>query len=131
MRASRNLKQFKFFYRLIQTLNSLIFLEQAIRYMKQLWSISIHLIDWISWRKVWNFQASYFSSEVFKLTNSFRSLDQFLKQLNFSSQLFELWSWSWSIFFTDWISARRLRFLNKHFQPWRFLHFSKLLHRRN
>ena len=131
MRASRNLKQFKFFYRLIQTLNSLIFLEQAIRYMKQLWSISIHLIDWISWRKVWNFQASYFSSEVFKLTNPFRSLDQFAKQLSFSSQLFELWSWSWSFFFIDWISARRLRFLNKHFQPGRFLHFSKLLHRRN
>ena len=82
----------------------------------KLWRISIQFIDWISLRSIWNFQVGYFSSEVLKLTHSAHRLDQFAKQLSFSSKLFELWS-----FFEvdESFKVLKLRFLNKLFQLWR------------
>ena len=79
--------------------------------------ISIQFIDWISLRSFWNFHVGYFSSEVLKLTHSAHRLDQFAKQLSFSSKQFELWS-----FFEVEKSFKvlKLRFLNKLFQLWRF-----------
>ena len=59
-----------------------------------------HFINWINLRKIWNLQASYFSSEVLKLTNSIHILEPFAKQ-------FQLWRFS--IFpscFIDEIGAR-------------------------
>ena len=84
----------------------------------KLWSISIQFINWISWQKVWNFQASYFSSEFFKLAGSVCETIEFFKPAIWALKLKLINSFHRLNQF-----ARRLMFLNKHIQPWRFCIF--------
>ena len=44
--------------------------------------------------KFWVFQASYLSFEVLTLINSFQRLNQFAKKLRFLNKLFQLWRFS-------------------------------------
>ena len=78
----------------------------------------------ISWQKDWNFQECYFSSEFFKLTNSFVGWISLRNNCVFWSSLlsYEVLKVINSFHRLNQF-ARRLRFLNKHFQQWRFCIF--------
>ena len=60
--------------------------------LREIWYNSQVFIDWLKSQTVWFFWASDLIYEVLKYINSLKRLDQFAKNLSFSSKLIELWS---------------------------------------
>ena len=84
--------------------------------LREIWYNSQVFIDWLKSQTVWFFWASYLIYEVLKYINSLKRLDQFAKNLSFSSKLIELWSFEVDKNF----KVLKLRFLYKLFQLWSF-----------